>query len=566
MKYSKNFITTQKSSPKDLETPGAQLLAQAGFIHKVSSGIFSFAPLGTKVIQNIVSLICEKFADQGVEEVILPVLQPAILWQNSGRLEKIDETLWRLKNRAKEEFVLSMTAEEVITNLVSKNFHSYKDFPKILNQFGVKIRDELRPKSGLLRTREFLMQDAYSFDISSEEADKSFQKIVEAYRKIFAELGLDILEVKADVGEMGGKESMEFSIKNQYGEDRIIYCEKCKYSASEDQAESLNITSDELTNKVRKKEKKITKTPQISSVEEVAEFLRVSPKNILKTVAYYSPKTKKVILSLIRGDLQINQQKLANILSDSTIRKADDNDLEKAGLVAGYFSPIGANAKVETIADSSVKFMINFIAGANLRDAHYVDMNLSDLKIDKWAEISAAREGHRCAKCGSPLKIVTAIELGHAFKLGTYYSKSMGAKFLDQQNQEKYLEMGCYGIGISRLMQTCVEVFHDEKGIIWPERIAPAHVHLMDISESPIGKKTADDLYQEFEKAGVSVIYDDRDCSPGNKFADSDLIGCPYRVMFSKRTLDKTSVEIKNRKSQKEELVKLDKVIEYFKK
>jgi len=321
-----------------------------------------------------------------------------------------------------------------------------------------------------------------------------------------------------------------------------------------------------LTNKVRKKEKKIIKTPQISSVEEVAEFLRVSPTNILKTVAYYSPKTKKVILSLIRGDLQINQQKLANILSDSTIRKADDNDLEKAGLVAGYFSPIGANAKVETIADSSVKFMINFIAGANLRDAHYVDMNLSDLKIDKWAEISAAREGHRCAKCGSPLKIVTAIELGHAFKLGTYYSKSMGAKFLDQQNQEKYLEMGCYGIGISRLMQTCVEVFHDEKGIIWPERIAPAHVHLMDISESPIGKKTADDLYQEFEKAGVSVIYDDRDCSPGNKFADSDLIGCPYRVMFSKRTLDKTSVEIKNRKSQKEELVKLDKVIEYFKK
>ena len=552
MKYSTSFIKTQKSGIRGADTIGTENLIRSGFIYKLSSGLYSFLPLGYKVLKKIEKIINQELAKKGVQNVLTPVIQPAIFWKESGRYKELEEELWKTKNRFDEEYILAMTAEELFSDMVRKNINSYRDLPIILNQFQTKIRDEIRPKGGLMRVREFIMQDAYSFDIDEKSMSESHNKIFDAYKKIFARIGINAMPVKADVGAMGGKESWEFVAINNSGEDKIAICDKCDYKANLEIAECL--VKPDTEGSINKKEKEIVKTPSMITVSEVSEYLNLPEKKVLKSVVYKLKKSNKIIMVIIRGDLQINESKLLRFLEGKEFEVASEKDLDNLGLTTGFISPLEKNNKIQVIADNSVKTMYNFVAGANEPDSHFLNVNVSDLFINKWQDLAQVSENSKCPKCGGNIKIKKVIELGHTFKLGTRYSESMKIIFKDQKGDEQLAQMGCYGIGLGRLMQVCAELFSDENGIAWPKAIAPYKFYLIDLEN----KKAADEVYKNLIKNKQSVLYDDRETSPGTKFMDADLIGCPYRITISKRTLSKDSLEIKERKTGKTELVKID--------
>lgn len=556
MKFSRLLIRTKKESPRDAESDGLKFLIRGSFIHKIGAGIYSFLPLGYKVLENIAQIIREELGKIGVQEVLMNILQPANFWKETGRFLDVGEELWKIKNRENEDFVLQMTSEEVITDIARSNITSYKDLPCILNQIQTKIRDEERPKSGLLRLKEFVMQDAYSFDKDEKTLDQTHERFKKAYQNIFATCGINAIPVKADPGFMGGGESWEFMVPNPIGEDEIVLCKSCGYAAKVEEATTLLEAVNSVGQKLKEKEK--IKTPQMTSVEEICEFLGVSPKEVLKTIIYNCDG--KLIMVLIRGDLTISEKKLAKVLNCKNLKIATEDEMDKANLVSGFVSPL-QQKNIKIVADYSVKLMTNFVTGANIRDYHFKNVNLKDFKVNIWADLIEVQDKSPCPKCGKPLKITPSIEVGHTFKLGTKYSKAMKAYYLDKEGRKKPLQMGCYGIGLDRLMGTCAEENYDEKGLIWPSELAPFNVIIIPLSEKSEVLKIAEKIEKELEKEKIECLLDDRDLSAGNKFADADLIGIPIRLVISERTLRKDSVEIKMRQAEEYEMVKISEII-----
>lgn len=553
MRYSKSFAKTQKEIPKDVIIPSHQYLVRGGFIHQVGAGLYDFLPMGFKVLMKIDQIIKEELAKKGVEHLLMPFVHPASLWKESGRYDKIN-VLLKFTTQHGADCVLAPTHEETITELARKFIKTYKDLPVTLNQNQWKYRDEVRATGGLLRTREFLMQDAYSFDRDENGLDKSFKKISEAYRAIFDRIGIDTVKVKADSGTMGGTDSEEFMIISEIGEDRIYACDKCDYKANGDKVVSKFKTYPQ--DKKMKPMKKIA-GKGIVGVENLLEHLGVKIYQTTKTILFQADQN--VVAVMIRGDYDINEAKLANFLKCNKLNLASENTVkEMTGAKMGYAGPVNLSKKIRLIADLTCKDRINFEAGGNETNFHNINVNFGcDFPAPEFIDVRQALDGDSCSECKSgKLKVLHAIEVGHVFKLGTAYSVAMNAYFADNDGKNKPAIMGCYGIGISRLVAAIAEASHDENGIIWPLNAAPYQIHLIPIGNDTKVSEKADKLYEDLLSMGYEVLYDDRNESPGVKFKDADLIGIPLRLVVSSRTLQKNAVEWKLRSGSESEIVK----------
>ena len=550
MRMSVYFAPTMKEAPAEAEVPSHKLLLRAGYIRKLASGIYEYLPLGLRVLRKIENIIRKHMDEAGALEVLLPILTPAELWQETGRWDVYGKELFRLKDRKNRDFALGPTHEETITDLVRKNIHSYKDLPKNFYQIQTKFRDEARPRYGLIRGREFIMKDAYSFDISEEMAVKSYDLMKETYHKIFSSLGLDYIMVEADVGAIGGKYSHEFVVKVPNGEAHIVYCEKCGYAANVETAK-YEFELDKLPPEEEKPLEKVH-TPNVSSVEDVAKFLNVDTKKIVKTLVYILSDGRKIAV-LIRGDRELNETKLINYFKVLDCRLATSKELEEMGIVEGFVGAIGLDLPI--YADISVKDLHNFVIGANEKDYHFINVNIPrDFEPIEFVDFSTARENDPCPVCKAPLKETTGLEVGHIFLLGTKYSETMKAYFVDKDGKEKPIIMGCYGIGVSRLMAAAVEQSYDGNGIIWPEEIAPFKLMILPLNVKDENiKNKAEEIYKKALDLGIEVLIDDRNISAGAKFKDADLIGIPYRIVIGRKLKDGV-IEFQKRTGEKEEI------------
>jgi prolyl-tRNA synthetase len=560
MRVSKLFGKTLREVPSDADTISHQYLLRAGMIAQLTAGVYSLLPLGHRINAKIENIIRDEMNKAGSQEVTMPVLQPAEIWQKTGRIDTVD-TLFHLKDRREHDMVLGPTHEEVITDLVSRNVQSYRDLPLSVYQIQVKFRDEPRPRGGLLRVREFVMKDAYSFDADEKGLDISYQKMLQAYRNIYARCRLPALLVEADSGAIGGKDSHEFMLIAESGEDEIIFCEACKCAANVEKAVSRKYKIE--VEKPLPMEK--VSTPGITSIEDLSNFLKVDPNRTLKVVLYTADG--ELVMSVIRGDLEINEIKLKKVLHCTDLRLATEAEVISNGLVAGFVSPVGLKGKVKVVGDDSVVAGVNYIAGGNEKDFHLKNVNyLRDFKIDVLQDIAKAKAGEGCPKCECSLSSIRGIEVGHIFKLGTIYSEKLGARFIEENGVSKAIFMGSYGIGVGRLMAAAVEQNHDDKGIIWPLPIAPYQIHLTVLfMDNLIVAEAAEKLYQDLQSRGIEVLFDDRVESPGVKFNDADLIGIPFRITLSPRTLEGNNVEFKRRTYKKAQIMPLAGIIDYIK-
>jgi len=553
MRFSKLFGKTLRQAPAEAESVSHQLLLRAGMIAQEAAGIYSYLPLGWRVLKKIENVIREEMDKAGGQELMLPVLQPFELWQQSGRYVSFGKSLFTLTDRKEHTLALGPTHEEVITDLVHRYVQSYRELPLLLYQIQTKLRDEPRPRGGLLRVREFIMKDLYSFDTDEAGLDESYQKMSQAYRDIYSRLGLPALMVEADSGAIGGKDSHEFMVLTEGGEDEIIRCSNCGYAANAEKAQFAKKKS----NAEAPLSLEEIATPGTKAIEEVADFVGVPTSQTLKSVFYYADG--EFIFVIIRGDLEVNETKLRNALKCSELRLATEGEVNEAGLVAGFASPICVKG-VKVVADDSITSGSSFIAGANKPGYHFRNANYPrDFKVDLMADIALAQPGDSCPKCGGELSSARGIEVGHVFKLGTFISERFGASFLDNDGKSRPIIMGCYGIGLGRLLAAIVEQSHDDKGIIWPLSVAPYQVYLcpLNLDKSAV-LPTAEKIYQELQKEGIAVLLDDRDDSPGVKFNDADLLGIPLRLTLSPRTLQSQSVEAKWRTEKEAQLLPLD--------
>jgi len=553
VRISKLFGKTQREIPAEADTVSHQLLLKAGMISQVAAGVYSYLPLAWRVLRKIENIIRDEMDKAGGQELMMPVLQPLELWQETGRDLAFGKGLFTLSDRRQRKLCLGPTHEEVITQLVSRNVQSYRDLPLLLYQIQTKFRDEPRPRAGLLRVREFTMKDLYSFDSDEDGLNQSYNKMLQAYHNIYSRCGLPTRLVEADSGAIGGKDSHEFMVIAEGGEDEIIYCPSCQYAANADKAESIKSKIDsEAPLPIEEVD-----TPGMTTIEQVSHFLKVPQSHTLKAVFYLADG--ELVFVVIRGDLEVNEVKLKNILHCFDLRLATETEVIDAGIVAGSASPIGISG-IKIIADDSITSGANFIAGANKPDTHFRNVNYPrDFKADIMADIARARAGEGCPECGGKLSSTHGIEVGHVFKLGTFISEKLGALFIDAKGVSQPIVMGCYGIGLGRLLAAAVEQSHDDKGIIWPLPIAPYHIYLCPLYlENPQVAATAENLYAELEDKGLEVLFDDRKESPGVKFNDADLLGIPIRVTISPRTLEKDSVEVKWRSEKESELVPLE--------
>ena len=495
-----------------------------------------------------------------MQHLLMPLVHPSSLWEESGRREKVD-VLAGFQGRNGAEYVLAPTHEETVTDLARNYIESYRDLPVILNQNQWKFRDEVRVSGGLLRTREFLMQDAYSFDRDEAGLDQSFQIMSDAYHSIFERTGLSVTVVKADSGTMGGSDSEEFVLESDVGEDSIIVCDSCDEKANVEKAESKfeNLKQDTDLKPMEALEGK-----GIIGVEELAKFLKIPVEQTTKTLLFQADD--KVVAAMIRGDYDVSEAKLKNYLGCNELNLASAETVKKVtGAEVGYAGPVGLPAEVEVVADLTCKDRTNFEAGANKTDYHNINVNFDrDFPTPTFSDIRAAREGDGCAKCKGTLSMSNAIELGHVFKLGTAYSETMKALYSDEDGKKKPILMGCYGIGISRIVGAAVEASHDEKGIIWPQNLAPYDMHLVVLGNDKEVQEQAEQLYEDLWDSGIEVLYDDRDCSAGAKFADADLIGIPHRLVVSAKSLKAGGVEYKKRSEKEAQIVDPEKVVDLF--
>jgi prolyl-tRNA synthetase len=555
VRISKLFGKTQREAPAEAETVSHRLLLRAGMISQVAAGVYAYMPLAWRALRKIEAIIRDEMDKAGGQEMMMPALQPLELWQESGRDVAFGKGLFVLSDRRDRKLALGPTHEEVITQMVSRNVQSYRDLPLLLYHIQTKFRDEPRPRGGLLRVREFTMKDLYSFDIDQEGLDQSYKKMLQAYHNIYARCGLPTLVVEADSGAIGGKDSHEFMVIAGTGEDEVIRCEKCQYSANAEKAESVKgqvgggepLPIEGIA------------TPGMATIEQVSGFLGVAPNRTLKAIFYIADG--EFVFVAIRGDLEVNEIKLKNVLRCSDLRLAAEAEVSAAGIVAGSASPIGITG-IKVVADDSVTTGTNFVAGANKPDTHLKNVNYPrDFKADIVTDIALARAGDECPRCGGRLSSVRGIEVGHVFKLGTFLSDKLGASFIDASGASRPIVMGCYGIGIGRLLAAAIEQNHDDKGIIWPMSIAPYQVYLCPLyREKSRVPEVTETLYEKLEAEGLEVLLDDREESPGVKFNDADLLGIPVRVTVSPRTLEKDSGEVKLRSVKDSELVPLEKV------
>jgi prolyl-tRNA synthetase len=568
MRVSQQLTKTLREAPRDSEGGNQELLVRGGFVRQLTSGVYSYLPPGYRVMRKISQIVREEMNRAGGQEVTMPIMQPRELWDKqpaSGptRAEHLGDVLFKLKDRKERDMVLGATHEEVVTTLVSEFIHSYRDLPQLIYQIQTKLRDEPRPRGGLLRMREFIMKDLYSFDADLEGMDVSYRKMANAYRAIFTRCGLRFLAIHADSGAIGGKESQEYIALTEAGEDDAMICDRCDYAANREKAEFLR------TELEREQEGVLEEvyTPNSTSIADLAAFLNIPESKTMKSVCYAAGGS--LVLAVVRGDLEINEVKLANTLYRAGINAADlhfatAEELAQAGIVAGFISPLDKDKQVYMVADTSVKFGNNFVAGANRVDYHIKHVNYPrDFSVDEWEDIASAYDGAPCVRCGGTLHAIRGCEVGHIFKPGTMYSELFGATYLDAGGVARPLFMGSYGIGIGRVMATVVEQNHDEKGIIWPFSIAPYHVALvgLDLEMEETGQ-AAEQFYADLTATGVEVLYDDRTESAGVKFNDADLIGLPLRAVVSKRSLKNGGVELKLRSQKEGRIVPLEDAVQ----
>lgn len=576
MRLSTLFAKTLREAPADAEMMSHQLLIRGGFVRALGAGIYSFMPLGFRVLRNIERILEEEMDAIEGQQMLMPNLHPRSVWEATGRWEEMSGIMMRIDAGGSREYGMSPTHEEIVVDLTRREVDSYRDLPKVVYQINKKFRDEARPRGGMMRLREFIMKDAYSMHLSEEGLDAFYPSMVQAYHNIFERCGVDITQVNADVGAMGGKSSHEFLVPHEQGEDWFIKCEACGYAANVEAAVFVREGSapevlDELTK---------VATPDCQTIAAVADFIGVPTSQTLKAVLYWATPLGKseaegrFVFVVIRGDLDVNETKLINALGGVELRPATAEEIAPTGVVAGYASPIGLDvAKDKTgegmlvIADESLTAGGNYVFGANDVGYHYTGANYPrDFTVTLTADIAEAKTGHICGMCGEGTLIAKkAIEAGHCFKLGTRYSKPTEATALGEDGKPHLVYMGSYGIGLDRLMAIIVELHHDEHGIVWPASVAPFDVHLMHVGKGEEPRRVAAELYETLRQAGFQVLYDDRaKVSPGVKFKDADLMGMPVRVAVGQRGLKEGGVEVKRRNESERELVPLDELLAYL--
>ncbi|HEX9831407.1 MAG TPA: proline--tRNA ligase [Thermodesulfobacteriota bacterium] len=559
MRYSKFFLPTLKEDPADAEVISHKLMVRAGMIRKLAAGIYNYLPLGLRSIRKVENIVREEMNRAGAIELLMPSVLPAELWKESGRWDKYGKELLRFKDRAEREFCLGPTHEEIITDIVRREIRSYKQLPVNLYQIQTKFRDEIRPRFGVMRAREFIMKDAYSFDADNEGADKSYWTMYDAYNRIFERCGLEFRAVLADTGNIGGSFSHEFMVLAPTGEDVIMSCTRCDYAANLELAE-IGEGGKQAERETDAKPIREVHTPNLKTVEGVAAFLDVKPDDLIKTMIVEADG--QPVAALIRGNHELSLTKLRKAIGADTVELASERTIEEVTKgPLGFSGPVGIRTKI--IADWSIKNVENAVTGANKRDYHLVNVNLGrDFQVDQFADIRVASDGDRCPKCEEGvLRSSRGIEVGHVFKLGTKYSESMNATFIDANGKEKLFIMGCYGIGIGRTVAAAIEQNCDNNGIVFPIALAPFQVAVLPLNmKEERVKSVAEDIYKTLINLGVDAIIDDREESAGFKFKDADLIGIPVQVTVGPRTLKEDSVEIKLRKGGISKKVKIEEV------
>jgi prolyl-tRNA synthetase len=572
MRMSTAFGKTLREAPAEAEMLSHQLLIRANFVRPLGAGIYTFMPLGLRVIRKIWAIMAEEMDATGGQEMWMPNMHPAAVWEATGRWSTFGPALVKVKTDSGREYAMSPTHEEVVNDITLSDIESYRDLPRVVYHISKKFRDEPRARGGLIRLREFIMKDAYTLDPSEESLDRSYPSLYQAYINIFERCGAPAIPILADVGAMGGKSSHEFTVPHPQGEDKYIACTDCDYAANVEAAEFVR----EGEKAASLEELIKVETPGCTTIAEVAAYVGVPVEQTVKAVFYWHIPTGKqeiqgqFVFGLVRGDLEVNEIKLVNALRGGLLRPATEEEIIATGAVPGYASAIDLDVSgglgekgVYVIADPSIEYGGNFVVGANDEGYHYKGANYPrDFNVSQMADIAQADTGHICPQCGGRIEARRAIEVGHCFKLGTRYSAATNATYLDENNKPQLIHMGSYGIGLDRLMAVIVELHNDPDGIVWPDSVAPFDVHLMTVGKGQEPKDVAERLYLDLQAAGIEVYYDDRDASPGVKFKDADLIGIPVRVAVGARGLAQGGVEVKRRDSDERKLVPLDELIE----
>ncbi len=555
MRYSRLFVPTVKEDPKEAEVLSHKLMLRAGFIRRLASGVYTWLPLGLRSLRKVEAIIREEMNRKGAQEILMPGVQPKELWVESTRWEKYGKELLRFRDRNDRELCLGPTHEEVVTDLVRREVRSYKDLPLNLYQIQTKFRDEIRPRFGVMRSREFSMKDAYSFDVDEAGAEKSYMDMYDAYNRIFTRCGFRFAPVEADTGQIGGSFSHEFMVLADTGEDVIVSCGKCGYAANLERAE---VAVSDREPSVRKGVFRSVDTPGMRKIEEVTNFLGLPPEKLIKTLIYRTERGP--IGVLVRGDREVNEVKVRNLLGLDELELADERTIEEVtGGPLGFSGPIGLS--IPLYADRDIRVMEDFVVGGNKEDVHVTGVNVRDFRVEGFFDLKVAMAGDLCPRCGGTHSTYRGIEVGHIFKLGVKYSKAMNATFLDKEGKERYAVMGCYGIGVGRTVAAAIEQGNDENGMIMPAAIAPFEVNILPVNTTHNeSMELAESLYRDLSGNGVDVLLDDRNERPGVKFKDCDLIGIPLRVTIGERNLKDGLAEIKFRTGKESEKVKKEEI------
>ena len=554
MKMTNLYAPTLREVPAEAEVPSHQLMLRAGMIRKAAGGVYSYLPLAWRTLRKIEQIVREEMDAKGGQEIAMPIVQPAEIWQQTGRWDVYGDEMFRLKDRHQRDFCLGPTHEEMVTTLVKQDVRSYRQLPLLVYQIQNKYRDEIRPRFGLMRGREFIMKDLYSFDRDTAGLEISYKKMYDAYSQIFSRCGLEFRPVEADPGAIGGSGTHEFMVIADSGEAAIAYCDGCDFAANVEKAELLPLIS------VAEAEKPLetVATPGKKTINDVAGYLSLSADRLIKSLAFITEKGP--VLALIRGDHEVNEIKLANLLNVLQLEMAGEKEIQSLfHSEPGYIGPVGLT-NVTIVADASVMNLHNAVCGANQADRHFINvLPRRDIKPTHVADIRLIREGDPCPRCSSPVKTARGIEVGQVFKLHTKYSQALDATYLDENGQEQLMVMGCYGVGVSRTMAAAIEQHHDADGIVWPASIAPYQVVIVPINTKDEPQMTmAEQIYRELSAAGVEVVLDDREERSGVKFKDADLIGYPLRITVGPKALKENCVELKVRRTKESLLLPLD--------
>jgi prolyl-tRNA synthetase len=559
MKQSRLLGKTLREAPKDAQTAAHALMLRAGYIQQLSAGVYIYLPLLHRTLAKLSQIVREEMVAAGSVELLMPALQPRELWEESGRWERytaVDGIMFAFKDRRGATACLGPTHEEVITDILRREIQSYKDLPKSAFQIQTKFRDEIRPRFGLMRAREFIMKDAYTFDADETGLEASYEAMRKAYHRICERVGFRYRAVEADPGAIGGSGSQEFMVLADTGEDTILFCDKCDYAANQERAQSR---LQEFPQDAEQKTMEAVRGENLIGVEPLAKFLNIPVWKTTKTLLYQADD--KVVAVVVRGDCDVNEVKVANFLGCKVLKLASAQTIkELTGAEVGYAGPIGLPASVRIIADHYVGNRVNFECGANQTHYHNINVNFGrDLPLPEFGDFKLAKGGEQCPRCDGRLQAARGIEVGHIFKLGTKYSEAMNCRYLDATGQSKLAIMGCYGIGVTRMAAAWIEQNHDDKGIIWSPQIAPFDIHLIGLNlEDAAVNAQAEQIYQKLTESGFSVLFDDRPARAGEKFSDADLIGIPARLTISKRTLEQAKVEFKVRSQPKAEVITLE--------